>query len=153
MGVGLGGFIDGILFHQILQTHGMLTARYPKTSFVNYQVNMTWDGIFHIVTWTMVVIGVATLWRIGKRNDVPWSGRTYFGAMVLGWGLFNTVEGVIDHHILHLHHVVESMGVSVWDYTFVGSGLAMIAAGWVLIASARDDRVPRGQVGPATTTP
>jgi uncharacterized membrane protein len=25
--------------------------------------------------------------------------------MILGWGLFNLVEGVIDHHLLNIHHV------------------------------------------------
>jgi len=40
----------------------------------------------------------------------PWPfrpGRTFFGSMVFGWGVFNVVEGIIDHHILNLHHVVE----------------------------------------------
>jgi len=27
---------------------------------------------------------------------------------IIGWGLFNLVEGVVDHHILTIHHVRES---------------------------------------------
>jgi uncharacterized membrane protein len=46
-------------------------------------------------------------------------GKTLFGAMVMGWGLFNLVEGIIDHHILGIHHVVESMGLSIYDYVFL----------------------------------
>jgi uncharacterized membrane protein len=26
-------------------------------------------------------------------------------AMILGWRLFDFVEGVIDHHLLNIHHV------------------------------------------------
>lgn len=150
MGVGLGGFVDGILFHQIFQIHAMLTAKYPKDSFANYQINMVWDGLFHAVTWTMTAIGLAMLWNAGRRADVPWSGRTFLGSMIMGWGLFNLVEGIIDHHILHIHHVVESMGVSVWDWVFLGSGVLFIVIGWALIGAAkRDAALPRG----AASTP
>jgi uncharacterized membrane protein len=56
LGIGPGGFVDGILFHQILQWHGMLRTPYaktgvdPETAVVNMQVNMFWDGLFHAFT-------------------------------------------------------------------------------------------------------
>src|SRR5690606_25295960 len=103
MGIGLGGFFDGILFHQILQIHSMLSARLPKTSIANMEINMFWDGLFHTLTYAMTLIGLALLWRAGARRDVPWSGKAFTGALFLGWGLFNFVEGVINHHILHIH--------------------------------------------------
>jgi uncharacterized membrane protein len=30
LGIGLGGFVDGILFHQILQLHNMLSNWVPR---------------------------------------------------------------------------------------------------------------------------
>jgi uncharacterized membrane protein len=45
-------------------------------------------------------------------------GRTFSGSMIAGWGLFNLVEGIIDHHILGIHHVVELHGLSTYDYCF-----------------------------------
>jgi uncharacterized membrane protein len=150
MGIGLGGFLDGITFHQILQIHNMLSAIRPKVTLVDAEVNMFWDGIFHLGTWIFTVVGLSKLWRAGGRPDVAWSGRTFFGALVLGWGLFNLVEGVIDHHILGLHHVVERLGVSVFDYAFLGSGAALILIGWGLIRSAAED-VTRHR--PTTTAP
>ena len=134
LGVGMGGFVDGIVFHQILQIHNMLSAKRPPTSVVNIEVNMVWDGLFHAFTWMTTAAGIFLLFRAGRRADVPWSGRTLLGAMLAGWGLFNLVEGVIDHHVLHVHHVVERLGVSVWDYAFLASGVALIAVGWLLIA-------------------
>jgi uncharacterized membrane protein len=68
--------------------------------------------------------------------------------MLMGWGLFNFVEGVIDHHVLHVHHVVESLGVSIWDWVFLGSGVVLAGAGWSLIRSGRTSR-PAGRVAPA----
>jgi len=137
LGIGMGGFVDGIVFHQILQTHNMLSARRPPTTLVDAKINMVWDGIFHALTWTATAIGLWLLWRALRPPEAPRSGRALVGAMLAGWGAFNLVEGVIDHHILHVHHVVESLGVSVWDWLFLASGVAFIAGGWALIRSGR----------------
>ncbi len=153
IGCGLGGLVDGIGFHQLLQVHNMPSARYPtkgvsaEIAVVNVEINMFWDGLFHSLTYIMTVAGVALLWRAGARRDVPWSGKTFVGALFLGWGLFNFVEGVIDHHILNIHHVVESHGQSVFDYAFLASGIIFIIGGWMAIRSARTDGAqPRGAV-------
>ena len=141
MGIGMGGFVDGILFHQIFQIHNMLSAKIPPTSLVNVETTMVWDGLFHALTWVMTAIGIAMLWHAGKQRDVPWSGRTFFGAMVGGWGIFNVVEGVIDHHILNLHHVVERLGVSVYDYAFLGAGVLFLVLGWSMMNAGRQDEL------------
>lgn len=145
LGIGMGGFVDGIVFHQILQVHNMLTARYPKTgvdaqtALVNTQINMFWDGLFHAFTWGMTAAGLALLWRAVRRGDVPLSTRTFVGSMALGWGLFNLVEGVIDHHLLHLHHVTETEGHLLWDLLFLASGVVLTLGGWALIRAGRAD--------------
>lgn len=107
MGAGLGGFVDGIVLHQILQWHNMLSARTPPDTLVKAKINMVWDGFFHAGVWIVTAIGLAMLFKAGSRRDVPWSGKTYFGSLLMGWALFNLVEGIIDHHILRLHHVFE----------------------------------------------
>ena len=142
LGIGLGGFVDGILFHQILQWHGMVTHYYPKTGLApdiivrNLQINMFWDGLFHLGNWLVTVAGLALLWRAGARPDVPWSGPAFAGAIPLGWGFFNIVEGIIDHHVLHVHHVTEDAGHLAWDIGFLLSGIILMALGWLLIRSA-----------------
>jgi uncharacterized membrane protein len=146
LGVGLGGFVDGIVFHQILQTHQMLTGKLPPTSVRNIEINMFWDGLFHAFTWASTMTGMALLWQAGKRPDVPWSTRTFVGGQALGWGLFNLVEGVIDHHILHIHHVVEGENHLVWDLAFLASGVVLIGVGLALIRAGRDDTLTRGAV-------
>ncbi len=133
LGIGLGGVVDGILFHQILQLHNMLTAIVPKDTIVHVEINMFWDGIFHTITWIMTVLGVIFLFRAGQRRDVVSSNKTFVGALTLGWGLFNFIEGGINHHILGLHHVVERLGLSVFDWLFLASGAVLIAVGWLAI--------------------
>ena len=58
LGIGMGGFVDGILFHQILELHNMLSARVLRDSLIHEQINMFWDGLFHAFTWTMVALGL-----------------------------------------------------------------------------------------------
>ena len=154
LGIGMGGFVDGILFHQLLQLHNMLSGPgyFPKTGVpperlvVNLEVNMFWDGLFHTFTWLMTAAGLALLWRAGQRPDVPWSTRTFVGGLALGWGMFNLVEGVIDHHVLHVHHVTETEGHMVWDLAFLASGAVLIGIGWLTIRSGESDRTPRGDL-------
>ncbi len=105
LGIGLGGFIDGIVFHQILQWHSMLSNITPPTDVVAIKYNMMWDGLFHALTWVMCALGVGLLFRAGRHAAVPWSGPLLIGSMIAGWGLFNFVEGVIDHLVLGIHHV------------------------------------------------
>lgn len=149
LGVGMGGFVDGIVLHQLLQVHNMLSAKYPPRTLVNSEINMFWDGLFHSCCWTMTAIGLALLWRAGRRADVPWSTRTFVGSLVLGWGIFNLVEGVIDHHILNVHHVVERLGQSAYDYAFLTvGGVAAILVGWAVIRSGRRDVTARARAHP-----
>jgi uncharacterized membrane protein len=147
LGVGMGGFVDGIVFHQLLQVHNMLSGKYQMTTLVNSEINMFWDGLFHAFCWVMVAIGLALLWRAGLRSDVPWSTRTLVGALVLGFGLFNLIEGILDHHVLRIHNVVQRLGESAWDYGFLGvGGVALIFVGWGMIRSGRNDTSPRARL-------
>jgi uncharacterized membrane protein len=144
LGTGLGGFVDGIVLHQILQWHNMLSSVRPPTDLVAMKYNMVWDGLFHAFTWIITAAGLTRLWKAGQRPDVPWSTRTFVGSLALGWGLFNAIEGVIDHQLLGLHHVHPGQGQLAWDMAFIASGLAMIAAGCASIRAGRGDETPRG---------
>jgi uncharacterized membrane protein len=139
LGVGLGGFLDGIVLHQMLQWHHMLTAHgdYPATTVAGLEVNTTWDGIFHAATWLATAAGLVLLWRAGRRGAGPRSGRMFLGLLALGWGLFNLVEGVVDHHILRIHHVRDDVETRLpWDLGFLAVGALLVALGWWLFRAA-----------------
>ena len=140
-GLGLGGFFDGIVLHQILQWHHMLTsAGYPATSVDNLEINTLWDGIFHASTYLFVVIGLILLWRTAHRVHLWWSGRLLIGTLLMGFGIFNLVEGIVDHQILGLHHVNETVPASQWLYWDIGFlvwGALMLIGGWALYKSGK----------------
>jgi uncharacterized membrane protein len=134
LGAGMGGFVDGIVFHQILQTHNMLSARLPPSTLVDAKVNMFWDGVFHAAVWLMTLAGVVMLFRAGRDRQAPWSGRVLCGSGLLGWGLFNLIEGVIDHEMLGLHHVMEyAADHRPADLAFLVAGAVLVAVGAWLV--------------------
>lgn len=68
--------------------------------------------------------------------------RAFYGSMLFGWGLFNRVEGIIDHHILKLHHVVKALGQSVWDWIFLLASPVLTVTG-LIVARGRRSAVDR----------
>jgi uncharacterized membrane protein len=134
LGIGLGGFIDGIALHQVLQWHQMLSNQLPPVTLESKNINMFWDGIFHAFTLIVVFVGVIMLWRVSLRADTDRSGRLLTSGLLGGWGLFNIVESVIDHHILHLHNVREvTPNPELWNYGFLGFSLLLLIVGFVII--------------------
>ena len=140
-GLGLGGFFDGIILHQILQWHHMLTsAGYPADTVRNLEINTFFDGIFHASTYLFVVAGLVVLWRHAKKTHVRWSTKLITGTLLMGFGIFNLVEGIVDHHLLGLHHVNETVPREqwiYWDIAFLVWGAVMLALGWYLKRSGR----------------
>jgi uncharacterized membrane protein len=115
--LGLGGFFDGILLHQVLQWHHMLTsAGYPADSVPNLTVNTLWDGLFHVSTYLCVVLGLFLLWRAAHRPHVRWSGKLLLGTILMGFGLLNLVEGLVDHQLLGLHGCRQGFGSKTHGY-------------------------------------
>ncbi len=142
LGLGLGGFFDGIVLHQILQWHHMVSAVHPATTVENLKLNTFWDGIFHAGTYGFVVAGLLVLWHHARRRHFTWSGRLVAGTLLIGFGAFNCVEGLINHQLLGLHHVNETVPVAervYWDIAFLAWGAAMVAAGWLLTRRGRGD--------------
>ena len=118
-GLGFGGFVDGIVLHEILQWHHMISGAQSSETLAGLELNVMADGFFHVVTWLLVMAGsIMTLvsWRQG-RVAPTWS--FHFGLLVAGWGFFNVVEGLIDHQLLGVHHVRDDLGAPLsWDIGF-----------------------------------
>ena len=53
--------------------------------------------------------------------------------MLAGWGIFDLVEGLIDHQLLGVHHVRDDLGAPLsWDIGFLVLGLLLVVGGWAL---------------------
>lgn len=147
LGVGMGGFADGILLHQLLRWHHMLSSTNQDRIGVKYydphtvsglQMNTLWDGVFHTVCWLAVLLGLAVLYaRVTHDRLRVWTSRVLWGWMLVGWGLFNLVEGVLDHHVLGIHHVHDGEGRLWWDIGFLVLGALLVAGGHLLQRGGR----------------
>jgi uncharacterized membrane protein len=147
LGVGLGGFVDGILLHQLLQWHHMLTSTdhdrigvkyYDPKSVSGLEMNTVWDGVFHTVCWLAVLSGLAVLYaRVTTGRRRVWASRVLWGWILAGWGLFNLVEGLLDHQILGIHHVRGGSYQVWWDVAFLVLGALLVAGGLLLQRGGR----------------
>ncbi|MDD9369283.1 MAG: DUF2243 domain-containing protein [Acidimicrobiales bacterium] len=155
MGVGLGGFVDGIILHEILQWHHMLSDErdFPTDTLQGLEGNVVADGFFHVGTWVFVFVGMLVTLNAWQRRKLapPW--RSHFGMLLVGWGLFNLVEGVIDHQILGIHHVRDDLGGPLsWDIGFLVFGALLVLVGLALSRSG-ESVVARRQASSTTAPP
>src|SRR4029453_9781589 len=146
LGVGLGAFVDGIVLHQLLRWHHLLSAR-PGASLT---ANLIADGVFHAGAWLAVLVGVLWLWRRSGQTHVNGQWTALVAAMVAGWGSFNVVEGVVDHYLLNLHHVRPGPNQAVYDIAFLVFGGRPPLGGFCLVQA--HDRLCPGQLPRAGLT-
>ena len=149
-GLGLGGFLDGIVLHQVLQWHHMVShvEGYPSTTVAGLEVNTLADGFFHLATWLCVLAASITAlvsWRAGRLAP-SWS--FHFGLVLAGWGIFNVVEGIVDHHVLRIHHVRDDVADPLpWDLAFLASGVLLVVVGALLVHASVAERFDDPAVG------
>jgi uncharacterized membrane protein len=132
VGVGLGGFVDGIVLHQLLQWHHLVSARVYPDDLAALRRNVIADGVFHAGAWVVVLIGVLVLVASSRRVLLP-PVRQVLGLLLVGWGLFNLVEGLVNHQLLGVHHVRDDLGAPpAWDLGFLAVSVLLLVAGLLL---------------------
>ena len=141
LGIGMGGLLDGIVLHQIAHWHQMLSARTPPSTVAAMQANMVADGWFHLAAWLVTLAGVFALWSALRGPGRLPSARSFVGFMLVGWGGFNFAEGVLNHHLLALHHVRDlPVHVAFYDWAFLVLSGSLVLLGLALRDSS--DRAP-----------
>lgn len=148
LGLGLGGFLDGIVIHQLLGWHHMLSNWYPPTSPHNEHINMIGDALFHLACWLLTVTGIMLLLRAVPHHG-PGSARRLTGWMITGWGVFNLIEGATDHLILGVHHVRPGPHQLTYDLGFLVVAAVLILTGAALArggnGTASGDQASQGR--------
>lgn len=127
LGFALGGFFDGILLHQILQWHHLLSL-VPGVTALRMQV--LWDGYFHAAMYLVAVVGLWAMWR--HRGVIGHDPRRHLWApLLVGFGLWHGIDAVLSHWLLGIHRIkIDSEVPMLWDVGWlIGFGILPAAAG------------------------
>ena len=148
-GVGFGMFVDGIVLHQLLQWHHLLSngkadrVGLPDRSSETVdglEFLVLWDGVFHAAAWVVVLLGV--LWLTRRLASAPpadpWPVRSVTGLLLAGWGGFQAFDMVVNHQLLAVHQIREDVADPLpWDLGYLAAALVLVAVGTALHRSAR----------------
>ncbi|RDI71798.1 DUF2243 domain-containing protein [Halopelagius longus] len=136
LGFGLGALFDVLLFHLVLQWHHLLSALYAPTTLSGLRTNVYFDGLFSLGALGVMTVGAAAVWRAVNRAERPHSGTRLVGSVLVGAGLFNVFDGVIDHYVLHIHDVVH--GSEALNPHWVGASLLLVGVGILVLTESAD---------------
>src|SRR5690348_14176677 len=128
IGIGVAGFLDETVFHQLLHWHHFYDRSTPAAGLVS-------DGFFHAGSWICTVAGLflyADLRRRGVRQ-----ARALWAGGLIGWGAFQVYDGLIQHKVFGLHQIRYHVDVLPYDVVWNVAGAVAVVAGLVLLRAAR----------------
>lgn len=125
MGIGVAGFIDETVFHQLLHWHHF----YDKGSATAALVS---DGFFHAGSWVCIVVGLFLFADLQRRSaTVP---RRVWAGGLLGWGGFQVYDGLFQHKVLHLHQIRYHVDLLPYDLVWnIAGGVGLLIGAWLLL--------------------
>ena len=112
IGIGLAGLIDITIFHQILQWHHITSNKIIPNTLESLQMNILWDGVFLAFSLIITIVGVSLLWHASdskNKNSLLSNKWSFIGLIFIGFGGFNIIEGIINHHILEMQQFLLNM--------------------------------------------
>jgi uncharacterized membrane protein len=128
IGVGIAGFVDETVFHQLLHWHHFYDRSTPAAGLVS-------DGLFHAFSWFAIVGEL--FWFADLRRRGTWWNLRWWAGLCLGLGGFQLYDGTVQHKLLDLHQI--RYQVVIWPYDLVWDLAAVIAllVGAALLARSR----------------
>ena len=129
VGIGIAGTLDEVVLHQLLGWHHFYDRSTPSVGLLS-------DGLFHILSTVLLVIGVIQL--VERRHTTPDPPRLALAGILLGAGGFNLYDGTIQHKLLRLHQVrADAPNNLPYDLTFLAIAAALALTGTLLLRQAR----------------
>lgn len=133
IGFALGGFFDGILLHQILQWHHLLSS-VGGTRFSDLRIQVLADGLFHAAMYAIAIVGIWNLVRARHVFVLKNADRLLAANAMIGFGAWHIVDGIVSHWILGIHHVrSDAANPLFWDVLwFALFGILVLGCGFLV---------------------
>lgn len=123
-GVGLIAFIDETVFHQLLRWHHF----YDKSTT---DIGLISDGIFHAFSWFATIAGLFLFADLRRRNALIF--KRWLGGVLLGVGVFQLYDGIIQHKWMRIHQIRYVDNVIVYDIVWNVGALIILMIGIYLL--------------------
>ncbi|CAM3585609.1 DUF2243 domain-containing protein [Bordetella sputigena] len=145
VGFAMSGFFDGILLHQILQWHHLLSGL-RSARFADLRVQIMADGLFHAVMYLIALGGFYMLYRARADLSLPRAGRRLLANFWIGFGAWHVVDAVLSHWVTRIHRIrMDSAYPLAWDLAWLAAfGLIPLTAGWWMRRRPGDASPARG---------
>ncbi len=113
LGVALGGFFDGILLHQILQWHHLLSA---VDAVRDMRMQLIADGAFHALMYLIAVFALYRLWSRRSAATAAGASAVLCGNALIGFGAWHVADAVLSHWITGIHRIrMDAANPLLWD--------------------------------------
>jgi uncharacterized membrane protein len=83
--------------------------------------------------------GEARRWFADLRRRGTLARRSAWGGFVLGLGVFQLFDGIVDHKLLDLHEVRYSVDVLPYDLAWNGAALVFLLVGGFMLWRSGDE--------------
>lgn len=145
LGFAMGGFFDGILLHQILQWHHLLSAVHTG-ALADLRFQVTVDGWFHALMYALAAAGLWTLYRL--RSAPGASLRLIAPPFWMGFGGWHILDAVFSHWITGIHRIRMDSDIPLfWDVAWLAVfGLIPFFLGWSRRYTGGEPPTQRGPV-------
>jgi uncharacterized membrane protein len=120
LGTAVMAGVDEIVFHQLLGWHHF----YDKATF---EVGLLSDGLLHAGELVALVAGFFLLADARRRRT--FSPVAAWAGFLVGSGLFQLWDGVIDHKVLGVHQIRYDVELRPYDLGWNAFGLALLTLG------------------------
>ena len=135
LGVGVGALVDGFVLHQVLQWHHLWSSKTSMATVEGLEDNTRADGVFHLASLGVLLVGLALV--VDRRIEA----RPLVGLGLAGWGAFHLVDQLVFHLALGAHDIREEVeNPELYNWSFFGIGLVLIAAGLAVARPALQER-------------
>jgi uncharacterized membrane protein len=133
LGFAMSGFFDGILLHQVLQWHHLLSGLQPAR-FADLRVQIMADGLFHAAMYLVAAAGLYMLYRARADLSLPRGGRRLLANFWIGFGAWHVLDAVLSHWVLRIHRIrMDSANPLAWDLAWLFLfGVIPLLIGWRL---------------------